>query len=111
MNTTPISFADLRNMDISNTVVVLCLIVPEDQDWDEANKFFQEDTEFAPGKNITGCHRITGNVLGDDGRWDYLFEFDHPEIPFNPVARLKFSDIKWTGDYIDNYAKDFEGND
>lgn len=108
MNTTPIPFADLRKIDVSNTAVMLALYVPEDQDWDEANRFFQEDTGFAPGKNLTGCRRITGNILGDDGRHDYLLEFDHPEIPFDPIARLKFSDIKWTPDFIDNYAKDYE---
>lgn len=108
MNTTPISFADLRKIDTSNTAVMLALYVPEDQDWEEANHYFQVDTEFAPGKNLTGCRRITGNLLGDEGRWDYLLEFDHPEIPFNPIARLRFSDIKWTDDFIDNYAKDYE---
>ena len=95
MNTTPIPFADLRNIDVSNTAVMLAL-------------YFQEDTGFAPGKNLTGCRRITGNLLGDEGRHDYLLEFDHPEIPFDPIARLKFSDIKWTDDFIDNYAKDYE---
>lgn len=108
MNTTPIPFADLRKIDVSNTAVMLALYVPEDQDWDEANQYFQEDTGFAPGKNLTRCRRITGNILGDEGRWDYLLEFDHPEIPFDPIARLKFQDIKWTDDFIDNYAKDYE---
>ena len=108
MNTTPIPFADLRNMDTSNTAVMMSVIFPENQDWEEANKFFQEDTGFAPGKNLVGCHRITDNILGDEGRWDYLLKFDHPEIPFNPIARLRFRDIKWTGDFIDNYSKDYE---
>lgn len=108
MNTTPISFDDIKKMDYSNTAGIMALHVSASQDWKEANEYFQKDTGFAPGKNLTGCRRITGNILGDAGRHDYLLEFDHPEIPFNPIARLMFSDIKWTGDYIENYAKDFE---
>lgn len=108
MNTAPISFDELKKIDHSNTAVMLALHVPADQDWNEANDFFQKDTGFAPEKNLTGCRRITGNILGDAGRHDYLLEFDHHEIPFNLITRLMFSDIKWTEDYIVNFAKDFE---
>ena len=49
-------------------------------------------------------YHIDGN---DNGRSDYLFEFDHPEIAFNPIARLKFPDLKWTSDFVDNFELDY----
>lgn len=107
MNTTPITFEELFDMNDSETAVMTAVIFPEDQDWEDAQNYFSDETGFAKDKNLIGCHRILGNVLGDDGRWDYLLVFDHPEIQFNPLARLRFHDIKWTSDFVVNYAEDY----
>lgn len=109
MDINPISFADLRNKQIGNTAVMMAVVFPEDQNWEEVQYFISEELGFSKGKNLIACRRITGNILGDDGRWDYLLEFDNPNIPFNPIARLDFPDLKWTDDFIDNFSKDYEG--
>lgn len=109
MNTTPIAFADLHKVNVGSTAVYMDVVFPENQDWSEVQHYFSEEIGFSKGKNLIGCRRITGNVLGNDGRWDYLLEFDHPEIPLNPLARLKVGqDLKWTNDFIDNFAKDYD---
>lgn len=107
MNTSPIEFAELSNIEHGNTAVMVAVMFPENQEWKELQEFLSEELGFSKGKNLIGCRRIMGNLLGDDGRWDYLLEFDHPEIPFNPFARLQFRDLKWTDDFIDNYSKDY----
>lgn len=107
MNTTSVAFEELFNMNDSETAVMIGVVFPEDQDWNEVQDFLSDELGFSKGKNLIGCRRIKGNILGDDGRWDYLMEFDHPEIPFNPLARLRFSDIKWTSDFVVNFAKDY----
>lgn len=81
---------------------------PKNQDWNEVQEFLADELKFSHGKNLIGCRRITGNILGDEGRWDYLLEFDTPTMPFNALARLRFSDIKWTSDFIDIFAKDYD---
>ncbi len=114
MNTTPISFEELRNalrdcsINDSNSAVMIAVVFPDGQDWNEVQDFLSNDLGFSKGKNLIGCRRITGNVLGDGGRTDYLMEFDNPAIPFNPIARLRFSDIKWTSDFVDIFAKDYD---
>lgn len=107
IDTTPIPFTELSKYDDASTAVFMAVIFPDNQNWDEVTQFFADGLGFSKGRKIIGCHRITGNNLGDDGRWDYLLEFDHAEIPFNPIARLQCPDLKWTSDFIDNYRKDF----
>lgn len=108
MITTPISFDKLKDIPNGNTAVMIAVVFEENEDWDVVQNFLSEELCFSKGKNLIGCHRITGNILRDKGRWDYLLVFDHPEIPFNPIARLRFPDIKWTSDFIDIFSKDYQ---
>lgn len=107
MNTTPIAFEELFGKNDSETAVMIAVKFPEDQDWNEVQEFLSEEIGFSKGKNLIGCRRILGNILGDEGRSDYLLEFDNPSTQFNPIARLRFPDIKWTSDFVVNYAKDY----
>lgn len=107
IDTTPITFDNLSQYDDSTTAVFMAVIFPDDQDWEEVTHFFADELGFSKGRKVIGCHKITGNVLGDKGRSDYLLEFDHAEIPFNPLARLRCPDLKWTSDFIDNYRQDY----
>lgn len=106
MKNNEIQFCDLADYNDSNSCVVVALLF-DDSQVEDFDKFLSEELGFSKGKHIIGYHHLSDNVLGDEGRSDYLFEFDHPEIPFNPIARLRFPDIKWTSDFIDNYRQDY----
>ena len=110
MKNNSISFSELSNFDDSNSCVMVALVVNDESEVKQINDFLANELGFSKGKQIVGYHHIKGNVRGEDGRSDYLFEFDHPEISFNPIARLKFPDLKWTSDFIDNYKNDYFKN-
>ncbi len=107
MKTNSISFGELSNYNNSNSCVMVALIINNEDEVRDMSEFLSNELGFSKGKNIIGYHHIEGNVRGKDGRSDYLIEFDHPEIAFNPLARLRFSDLKWTTDFVDNYRKDY----
>lgn len=110
MNTDPIAFEDLMTSDKyndSNSAVIVATIFNENEDWQSVNDIIANQIGFSKGKNLIGAHRITGNILGDAGRSDYLLEFDNEQVQFNPFARLQFPDIKWVSDFINNYKSDF----
>lgn len=110
MDTTTISFEDLMTsdkFDNSNSAVIVATIFDDNEDWEAVNDFLANQLGFSKGKNLIGVRRITDNVLGDEGRTDNLLVFDNEDVPFNFMARLRFPDIKWTSDFIDNYKKDY----
>lgn len=110
MDTTTISFEDLMTSDKfgnSNSAVIVATIFDDNEDWEAVNDFLANQLGFSKGKNLIGVRRITGNVLGDEGRTDNLLVFDNEDVPFNFMARLRFPDIKWTSDFIGNYKKDY----
>lgn len=110
MKTETILFEELmtsNKYNNSNSAVIVATIFAEDEDWNLVNDFLANQLRFSNGKNLIGVHRITGNIKGDEGRTDYLLEFDNEQVQFNPIARLRFPDIKWTDDFIDNYKYDF----
>ena len=110
MKTNPIKFSELEKFNDSNSAVMMATEFPEGFDFKEVDEFLSEELGFSKGKNLIGVHFIDGNVNGDDGRKDWLLEFDHEEVQFNPIARLNFPDLKWTSDFIDNYRKDYTFN-
>ena len=112
MNTNSVTFSELQKFNDSNSVVMIATKFPEGFDFSEVDEFLSEQLGFSKGKNLIGVHFINGNVRGANGRKDWLLEFDHEEVQFNPIARLKFPDLKWTSDFIDifgdDYAKDLD---
>lgn len=113
MNTSPISFEELRTKESENIIndcnsaVMIAVKFPQNQDWNEVQEFLADELGFSKGKKLIGCRKITGNMHGNSGRSDYMLEFDNPTMPFNALARLRFSDIKWTSDFIVNFGKDY----
>lgn len=104
MKNNSISFSELANFNDSNSCVMVALIINDEGEVDEINEYLANVLGFSKGKKIIGYHHIDGN---DNGRSDNLFEFDYPEIAFNPIARLKFPDLKWTSDFVDNFELDY----
>lgn len=107
MNTNSISFSELQKFNDSNSVVMIATEFPEGFDFSEVDEFLSEQLGFSKGKNLIGVHFIEGNVRGSEGRKDWLMEFDHEEIQFNPIARLKLNGLKWTSDFIDIFGDDY----
>lgn len=63
---------------------------------------------FLPASaKIIDMRKISGNILGDDGRTDVLFITE--PTAFQPLARLQIEGLKWTSDFIQNYRNDFGG--
>ena len=89
MNTTTISFEDLMTsdkFDNNNSAVIVATIFDDNEDWEAVNDFLANQLCFSKGKNLIGVRRITGNVLGDEGRTDNLLVFDNEDVPFNFMA-------------------------
>lgn len=108
-NTDTISFAELGKFNDSNSAVLMATTFPEGYDFNELNESLSNGLGFSKGKNLIGVHRITGNVLGDKGRTDWLLEFDNEDVQFNPIARLRCGrSLKWTSDFINNYEDEFK---
>lgn len=107
METNSIKFSELQKFNDSNSAVMIATTFPEDFDFSEVDEFLSKELGFSKGKNLIGVHFIEGNVRGDEGRKDWLLEFDHEEVQFNPIARLMFPDLKWTSDFIDIFGKDY----
>ena len=110
-----ISFTDLKDGNYEfredvNAVVITSLMVdpktPLDELQEEATNFFQGVGFVTDDSYVVQMLRITDNVLGDDGRHDYIVVFDKdPE--FNYAARFRVPDIKWICDFVVNYRDDF----
>lgn len=105
METKAIRFSEIEVT--GHNAVLVATTFPEDFDWDELNDFLMNDLGFS-NKPVIAVRRILDNVLGDEGRADWLLEFPE-DVVFNPIARLRFSCIKWTEDFICNYHRDFYG--
>lgn len=109
MKTDNIHFKELDKFNDSNSAVLLGISFEDDNDYNKLNDFLSNEIGFSKGKNLIGVHRITGNVLGDEGRHDWLLEFDNEDVSFNCMARLRYGrDLKWTSDFMDNYKDDYE---
>ena len=109
-----ISFTDLKNGSFDfeqdkNSCVIMGLSIkaPDMEELqNDATEFFQSTGFVTNDAYVVRMLRVTGNVKGDDGRWDWVVIFDKdPE--FNCVARLHTPDTKWICDFVVNYEKDY----
>lgn len=98
MKTTKIYFIKIKG---NGTNMVMTAIACDDvaQFINEANKAFTECGLFLNDVKIIDAKQIDGNVKGDKGRTDV-----------NPIVRLRWAKagLMWTGDFIANYAQDYE---
>lgn len=102
-----IHFSDLSKFNDSNSLVATALELNE-SDLNDVNDFFANEVGLSEGKNLIGAYRILDNVLGDEGRTDWLFVFDNENIQFKPLKRLALGSwVKWTSDFIDNFKNDY----
>ena len=100
-------FQDLK--PDSPTVVLLGLTFEESKKEEllnQINDFFTNDLKFLKnGAKVVDIEKIGGNILGSKGRTDVVLTLDKFEV--RPLARLGFPGLKWTEDFITNYAGDY----
>lgn len=105
-----ITFNEVVKNYNDNNSVVLCGIIP-DCTAEDVENFFRQ-TKFIPEeKKVVDIMHLSDNVKGDEGRSDILVVLTE-EGMCNPMVRLMLSAgggpaIKWTSDFIDNYACDY----
>lgn len=107
MKTNPISFRELSDYNDNNSCVMMATLINDESEANIISEILANELGFSRGKKIIGYHHIKGRVRGKDGRSDYLLEFDHPEIEFDPIARLRFLGLKWTSFFREIYKKDY----
>lgn len=103
-----ISFKDVAKLSDSYTVVLALALTEEE--YDEAlkdmNEVFGEKHKLITGK-ITSLKRIDGNVLGDEGRHDYLMTYSKGN-EINPLLIMASrDDIMFVSDFVRIYGEDF----
>lgn len=102
-----IHFSELSKFNDSNSLVATGLIL-EESDLENVNLFLECEIGLTKNKKLIGAYRILDNVLGNEGRTDWLLVFDNENVNFNYIARLQVGSwIKWTSDFIDNFAEDY----
>lgn len=73
----------------------------------QAQEYFTNIGFLKNGAEILKVERIEGNVLGENGRSDILFTLNKFDV--DPIVRItKYPDAKWIGDFVHNYASDYE---
>ena len=100
-----ITFAELKNFNDSNSSVMVGVTpncTPE-----EVDDFFHEIEFYNDDQHCIELYHLSDNVRGSEGRSDILVAHSGG-APGNPMARLRLSSmLKWTSDFIDNYAEDY----
>lgn len=104
-----ITFAELKNFSDSNSSVMTG--ITPDCTAEQVDEFFHETGFLNEKQHVVDLYHLSDNVLGDEGRSDILVVHEGDGMPGNPMARLRMNSggfhLKWTSDFIDNYAKDY----
>ena len=100
-----ITFAELKNFNDSNSSVIVG--VTPDCSPEEIDDFFHEAGFYNDDQHCVELYHLSDNVRGSEGRSDILVAHSGG-APGNPMARLRHTSmLKWTSDFIDNYAGDY----
>ena len=113
-----IAFNELKSLNDDNHLMFIGLSLNDGdvQTIQEIEDYFNENELFPVHRTIKGMRRVTGNVLGDSGRMDWVIDIEplNPEKadikqPINPLVRMRMSEmgVKWVSDFVDNYAEDY----
>lgn len=104
-----ITFAELKNFSDGNSSVMLG--ITPDCTPEQVDEFFHETGFYNEDQHCVDLYHLSDNVLGSEGRSDILVVHSGG-MPGNPLARLRMCGggfaLKWTSDFIDNYAKDYK---
>ena len=101
-----ITFAELKNFNDSNSSVIVG--VTPDCTPEEIDDFCHEAGFYNDDQHCVELYHLSDNVRGSEGRSDILVAHSGG-APGNPMARLRLAAmLKWTSDFIVNYAKDYK---
>ncbi|MBQ9254984.1 MAG: hypothetical protein IJ180_09460 [Bacteroidales bacterium] len=107
INIKPIAFEKLEKYSDSNSIVLMGLKLERTEEGAKELAGQLKESGLYVGKEVTGVRYIEGNIAGEEGRHDYLIEFDN-ERPINIMKRLELASfVKWTSDFINNYKHDY----
>ena len=100
-----ITFAELKNFNDSNSSVMIG--VTPDCTVEEVDEFFHKMEFYNDDQHCVELYHLSDNVRGSKGRSDILVVHTGGAHG-NPMARLALCNmLKWTSDFIDNYAEDY----
>lgn len=106
------TFIELKNLKTPSMVMVALSFDEKNKDEliKEMNAFFTQELQlFNEGCKITSIEKVSDNVKGKEGRTDVVLHLS--EFNVNPLARLRFPDVKLTEDFLANYASDYISGD
>lgn len=105
-----VHFGDLKEYNDSEFLIIMGLVVSEDtieNAKEVLGKVYLEKGLYKNG-HIEDLIHISGNVLGDKGRSDFLMKLS-AGTEISPAGRLLFGrDVKWVSDFICNSIDDYE---
>ncbi|MBQ9311470.1 MAG: hypothetical protein IJ213_00310 [Bacteroidales bacterium] len=106
INIKPIAFEKLEKYNDSNSIVLMGLKLERTEEGAKELAEQLKECGLYVGKEVIGVRYIEGNIAGEEGRHDYLIEFDNERI--NIMKRLELASfVKWTSDFINNYKHDY----
>lgn len=105
-----IRFSELSNYNDCNSIVIAGVNV-DGMTIEEIDSIMRGNWGLLKNdKHVTGMAKITGNVNGEDGRTDILFELSGDDCA-DPMVRMRLRmsglGVMWTSDFIDNYSRDY----
>ena len=103
------NYQDLKELDASKYLVVTGIIVDDVKETiTQMNEHFAESGLFQNDCKVTDLVFIEGNVLGSEGRSDWLIALSGTTADVHPIKRItEWSFVKWLGDFIANYEDDY----
>lgn len=106
----PIRWRELKNYHDWDSFVV-CGTDFANTTLEEFEKYLQKVGFLPSTLHLKDTHRLKGNVLGDEGRIDTLFEIEG-EGEMNPMVRLALRQngfgLMWHTDFKHNYRRDYK---
>lgn len=102
------TFAELRELKTPSMVMVALAYDEKNKDSliKEMNDLFTQELKlFNEGCKIVDIEKVSDNVKGKNGRTDVVLHLSAFNV--NPLARLRFPDLKWTEDFLSVCARDY----
>ena len=96
--------ANKKYNDVNNPVWMA--LTASTDDLKDMTEWFREIGLISEEDSVIDIQKITGNVLGDEGRTDMMLTISGKGI-INPAVRLMVSDLKWASDFVSNCANDY----
>lgn len=107
METKKINFNEISNFFDDSKGIIMTALDLTNEDIPMIDEFFHKNHLVSDEAVLLNVYFVIGNVKGEEGRKDWLFEYKNAK--FNPMVRLRMAEIgvTWICDYLENYKKDY----